>query len=415
MSRILLLGDLAATGFGTVTTDLGRAMLARGEDVRFVPLNVQPVGDLPEPFRSRCRFLNHEDGWIEDPQTDEEAIKAIEHRRTIFGAWPDGWAPEAVILIGDVGSLKMSLLPDLIPKGMPAFNYVPIEGVSLPPRWALVWENMKPVAMSEFGADQIARIWPERPPVIYHGVDTEAFYPASFDRPIVFSKPSGELTVLRSKDDCKRYFGRDPKRLVMLSTNANVRRKMYGSLFRSLAPVLAAHPDIDLIYHAKIIDYGGDLLDETSKFGQLMTRMLPLNFLLNSRNYVSLDRKQLNALYNAADLYVGAGGEGFGLTYAEALACGVPALGIDFSAVPEVIGPAGVTVPVGSLIDSEFSCFWARPDEKAYGEAAEMLMTRHSRRRELGRLGPAHVAKSFSWATAAEQFAAILPVLEAVA
>ena len=116
-----------------------------------------------------------------------------------------------------------------------------------------------------------------------------------------------------------------------------------------------------------------------------------------------------------ADLYVGAGGEGFGLTYAEALACGVPALGIDFSAVPEVIGPAGMVVPIGGLIDSEFSCLWARPDEKAYTQAAEMLMTRHSRRRELGRLGPAHVAKSFSWATAAEQFSAIVSPREVVA
>ncbi len=37
MTRILFFGDLAATGFGTVTMDLGRALLDRGEDVRSSP------------------------------------------------------------------------------------------------------------------------------------------------------------------------------------------------------------------------------------------------------------------------------------------------------------------------------------------------------------------------------------------
>ena len=40
MSRILFFGDLAPTGFGTVTTDLGSALLALGEDVRFVSQNL---------------------------------------------------------------------------------------------------------------------------------------------------------------------------------------------------------------------------------------------------------------------------------------------------------------------------------------------------------------------------------------
>ena len=39
MTRVLFLGDLAGTGFGTVTRDLGRELLARGLDVRFMSLN----------------------------------------------------------------------------------------------------------------------------------------------------------------------------------------------------------------------------------------------------------------------------------------------------------------------------------------------------------------------------------------
>lgn len=405
MTKILVLGDLAATGFGTVTMDLGRALIERGEEVRFCPLNDQNPGDLPEPFASRARLLGHEEGWHREP-TPEQVPTMVEMMRSVFLAWPDGWTPEATILIGDVASLKMSLFPDVIPKGLPAFNYVPIEGVGLSPRLVLAWANMKPVAMSEFGADQIATIYPERPPVIYHGVDTEAFYPVSRDRPIVFTDPKGLLTVLRSKEDCKRHFGRDPNRTLLLRTDANVPRKQYPSMFRSLAPVLAAHPEVDLVYHARIIDFGGDLLDEVSRYGQLALRMIPSGY---REHGATLDRKSLNALYNAADLYVSTGAEGFGLTIAEALACGVPALGLDYSSVPEVIGPAGVCVPVGALIDSPFSCFWARPNEVEYTKAAEFLVSHQMRRRELGRLGPAHVAANFSWAKAAEQFVALIP------
>ena len=413
MTRILILGDLAQTGFGTVTTDLGRALLARGEDVRFVPLNDHAPDALPEPFASRARLLGHEPGWIANPKTDAEALAMVGRLQTIFEPWPDGWTPEGVILIGDVASLKMSLLPDLIPAGMTALHYVPIEGVGLPPRWAETWAGMRPVAMSEFGADQIATIYPERPPVVYHGVDTEAFYPVSAQRPIVFTNPAGVLTVLRSKDDCKQFFGRDPRRTLLLRADANVPRKRYPSLFRSLAPVLAAHPEVDLICHCRIIDEGGDLLDERSKYPPTIAeRIIPSGF--RERNK-ALDRKALNALYNAADLYVSVSAEGFGLTIAESLAAGVPALALDYSSVPEVVGPAGVLVPAGGLVDTQYSMFWAGVNEAEYAKAAEFLVTHKARRNDLGRLGPAHVASHFSWARAADQFVDLIRIPEVVA
>ena len=61
-------------------------------------------------------------------------------------------------------------------------------------------------------------------------------------------------------------------------------------------------------------------------------------------------------LYNAADVFITTSrGEGFGLTVAEALACGVPVIAQNVSAIPEVVGPGGVlldperlhTVPAG--------------------------------------------------------------------
>ncbi len=63
MTRLLFLGDSAGTGFGTVTKDLGTALLALGVDVRFVSLNEQPV-ELEEPFAGRTATLGLPDGWL---------------------------------------------------------------------------------------------------------------------------------------------------------------------------------------------------------------------------------------------------------------------------------------------------------------------------------------------------------------
>ncbi len=105
--------------------------------------------------------------------------------------------------------------------------------------------------------------------------------------------------------------------------------------------------------------------------------------------------------------------EGFGLTIAEAMACGVPAVGLHFSSVPEVIGnltgepgpgEGGETVAVGMLMENIYSHFWAGVDEEAYTAAVERLMLKPKRRRELGWLASRHVAKTFTWAKAARQF-----------
>ncbi|HLX09607.1 MAG TPA: glycosyltransferase family 1 protein [Thermoanaerobaculia bacterium] len=61
-----------------------------------------------------------------------------------------------------------------------------------------------------------------------------------------------------------------------------------------------------------------------------------------------LDRAALVKVFQAASLFVYPSlYEGFGLPPAEALACGVPAVALDTSSLPEVVGDAGVLVPPG--------------------------------------------------------------------
>lgn len=418
MSRIVILGDLGATGFGTVTLDLGRAMLAKGEDVRFVSLN--KATELPSEFAGRVINVGTTDGWIGTPKSPEEAELIMRRMESLFREI-DGWSPEAAIIIGDHASVDLSDILQFIPDGFPVFHYVPIEGVGLKPAHANIWRKMRPVAMCEFGADQIATIYPERPPVIYHGVDTSVFHPATDRTPLTVRTKQG-LAVLRSKDDCKRFLGEmlvvtdtdtrktwplfQPGRVALFRHDANVARKRWQSLFRSLAPVLARMPDVDLVYHTRTIYQGGDLEIERSAYPiEIRRRMLSTG--LHDAG-LRADRSLLVAMLNASDVYVSPAAEGFGLCIAEALACGVPAVGMDYSSVPEVIGKAGIAVPPAGLIDNQYSYYWAGVREDLFGEAVARLAGSRRLRRELGGLGPIHVGALFQWARAAEQFSDLI-------
>ena len=337
--------------------------------------------------RGRTAILDNPNGWLAMAREHREtAARTVARLEGMFtGAlFEDGWTPEAAIILGDVASVKMSPVPRFIPEGFPIFHYVPIEGDGLPPAWAALWQKLRPVAMSRFGADEIAHICPTRPPVIYHGVDPESFWPVSPARPIYVPTSDGQRK-LHSKADCKRLFGLKPERIALLRTDRHMPRKMYAALFRSLAPVLARHPNVDFVWHCATIDQGGDLSDEVSKYGRLAAQLFSTGF---HDQYGGLERRLLNALYNAADIYVSNSSEGFGLCIAEALACGVPAVGIDYSAVPEVIGPAGIKVPIVTRVDNVYSHFWGWADERKFGAAVESLVNDAVLRTVLGAKGP---------------------------
>ena len=403
--RTLIWGDMAATGFGTVTRDLGTAMVARGEDVRFLSIN-EIEGELPEPFAGRTIKLGAPDGYL-----SKEGWDIVQMRiRSIFSdPQDDGWLPEDTLVVGDPASIIRSQLITMIPRDFPAYHYVPIEGVGIPPTWSIPWhKRLSPVAMCQFGADQIKGITGAEPPFFYHGVDTDAFYQATSDHPIVVTE--GKLIkALRSKEDCKRHLGIDPNQTLLYRADRNMPRKRYPSMLRAVAPILANHPEVRLLMHCATIDEGGNLDDFRSHlwatYGPEVVKRMETTKVMDAGQM--LDRQTLNILYNAADVYLSTGAEGFGLTIAEALACGTPVVGMDFSSVTEVIGDAGVLVPVGYLVENIYAYYWANVDEAAYTEAVEFLVTHKARRRELGRLGPRHVERNFTWSSAAAKFAEI--------
>lgn len=422
MTRLLILGDTAGTGFGTVTRDLAAAMVRHGEDLRIVSMNedagfrVDP--GFPAVLRERVVMLGAEHGWLTlgemSPRGEDQRQALLAAARGVFtGHTVKGWTPEAVLIIGDMASLRLSPWPAWLPPDMPAFNYVPIEGVGIPPRWKHLWDRIRPVAMCEFGADQIAEVMGERPPVVLHGVDPEGFWPVSGKRPITLQLSRNKRVVLRSRVECRQFLGWPLGATILFRADRHMPRKNYAALFREVAPVLAKHQDAFLIWHCRSVDHGGDLRDEASKYPDFIAARMATTGFHDDPAKQGVPRALLNVMYNAADIYVTTSAEGFGLTIAEALACGTPVVGLDYSSVPEVIGPAGVTVPV-VLQDNPYSYFWAMPRPGTFTEAVERLVVDRDERHRLGLLGPSHVA-TFSWEAAAEQFSAIVAGAEAPA
>jgi glycosyltransferase involved in cell wall biosynthesis len=414
--RIQFWGDLAGTGFGTVTMGLGRELIDAGHDVRFVSQN--DLGDdLPEWIDERTFRITPElvDGDVASfLGTNSMALNPKGILGLIRGElWQDGWRPEAALLLGDFVNVRRLVMADQETvdafRSLPTYHYVPIEGVDLPPAWRFLWTILRPIAMAESGADEIERITGTRPPVVYHGVDTEQFRPITPANPLYLEGDKGPIK-LRSKPECKRFFGGDPADRWVLRTDRFMPRKRYGSLLRAMAPVLDARPDVKLLMHCRSVDEGGHLPDLISKYPRhIAARMLISGF---HDRFGGAPRDILTALYNAADVYVSTSAEGFGLTIAEALACGTPAVGMEYSAVPEVIGPGGLLAPVNRLDDNEYDYAWATVDEQVFGARVGELLDNELMRRQLGRKATEHVRTSFSWKTAAQQFGRAMEVKE---
>lgn len=418
--RILFWGDLQSTGFGSVTRDLGKRLIDLGEDVRFWSLN---DAVLEEPFASRTLSVLSLEVTDDQPDFIARLLKG-DCPYNLYNGLPWGdWVPEAGLILGDFAAARRYVGQNLDSfKSLPTVHYCPVEGVGLPPLWKELWDVVKPVAMSHFGAEQIAKVVGYAPPMIYHGIDTADFYPVSKKRPITISHKGKPDLVLTSKRACREIFipgQRKDSPLLdetwILRTDRHMPRKRYPSLIRALAPVLARNLKARAVFHCSAEDQGGYLWDSLSKIPKLIRDKYLLTEMMGMG--VGVPRPVLNALYNACDIYATVSAEGFGLTVAEAVACGLPAVGPGYSAVPEVIGPAGIVVEEGFLVDNEYDHFWWGVDEAAFGRAVEHLVVKKQRRLDLGAKGPEHIRRNFSWDAAAVAFRDLIHAgsLEAVA
>jgi glycosyltransferase involved in cell wall biosynthesis len=409
--RLLIWGHYSATGFGTVTVELANRFLAAGLDVRVLAVNHRG-----EPVKGPLAGRVWPAGIFGDDYGGNVSAEVIGG-----GFWRrldplDDWKPDAGLVISDMTGLLSHIgqaTPDKLTawRSIPILHYCPIEGDNLTPAWRDVWGLIQPVAMSDYGQRVISAHIGRYVPRIYHGVDTQVFRPVSLRDPVIV-----DGRRLGTKDACKDYFGLAGRK-VILRADRNAVRKFYPALIEAFVPIALADPEVDLILHCAANDpLGSDLIGELMRMPPEIRDNKRVQFTGMTDTFVGLSTDKLVALYNAADLYMTTtGGEGFGLTLAESLACEVPVVSSDWAAEAEVIGPGGVMIPplhdsYGEPVryHSTYGMDWAVPDPKGFVEPVLGLLAKPARRREMGAAGRRHVERSFNWDLATAEFLALL-------
>jgi alpha-1,3-rhamnosyl/mannosyltransferase len=116
--------------------------------------------------------------------------------------------------------------------------------------------------------------------------------------------------------------------------------KDHATLVRAFARVAPAHPDAVLVLTGRA--------DRSE--GEVMALVRDLGLTGQVRRLGRLSEADVAGLYAMATVVaVPSTYEGFGLPAAEAMAYGVPVLAADATALPEVVGDAGLLVPPGAV------------------------------------------------------------------
>lgn len=214
------------------------------------------------------------------------------------------------------------------------------------------------VTMTEYGRNLLIDYYgvpSDRIHVIPHGVDLERFEPSDSTSP----KEMGQ-------------------RVLFVGTLSG--RKGVNYLVDAFSVVHSALPNARLI----LLGDGEDALRIRKQVAHLC-----LNDAVEFLGRVN-DRELIRQ-YQAADLFVFPSlQEGFGIPLIEAMACGVPVVSTTATAIPDVVGDAGILVEPGrsDLLAGAILC----------------VLQSDSRRTELVNTGLSRVRKHFNWIAVANRF-----------
>lgn len=417
--RLLLISDGADTGFGRVGRELARRFVAAGVDMRWLAINFRGR-ELEIGAFSKGRTAQHIGEFIAAFDADPlhqimvpagMAGDGMGHNLTagalsgsLFG---DAWRPDVSLTVADPRAMGYRLRGmESLFGAIRSFNYVPIEGGPLPPVWQALWRHVVPIAMSRFGQDQLETLLGTTVPMIPHGV-SEGFYQVSPERP----GRIGDLEFT-TKEECKAALNLG-ETFVLLRTDRLVPRKNYPALFRTMAPVLDGHPDRRLVIHCAPLDEGGDMAEFMSHISGSFEvndrwRHPQVRFTGDHDTFRGYSDERLNILYNAADIYASpTKSEGFGLTLAEAAACGVPVITTDYAAGPEAVGAGAVLIPPSGFVTSEQAHDWALVDEPQFTAATVALASDPGERQRIGQLGIEHTSH-LTWDATADAFLSLM-------
>ena len=406
MAKVLWLSDAGCTtGFGRVTHAIGERLVEDfGHEIHVLAVNYRgdswgcerPGHEHVTPLRLyRPTTVRGDD--IYGKTRIIEMLAKVE--------------PDVVVTLNDPQILLSLLIENqydeeqILLRWRPLLSYIPDDGTNLPPTWTTMLPKMtNVVAMSKHGQSHY-----QPSSLVYHGVDTEMFWPIS-EKP----KETSSGRIVRSKGDAKEAIGipRDTFLVGRIDTNSG--RKDYPALVKALWPVMERHSNVAAWFHCADKAPGVGL-----RFQSMLLRndkVKPDRFYFPDlhNTFEGWDIRDINVLLSAFDVFVSTSrGEGFGLGLAEALACGTPVIAQNVSAIPEVVGPGGILLEPDRLFTVPSGEDNWLPDIDAFTDAIERVYQSSGLRRDLGAKGVEHVRKSFSWDVAASKFDEYITQLEA--
>lgn len=288
-----------ATGFGTVSRNIFEGLQNTGR-YQVDVLGINYWGD-PHQFPYRI--------W----PTGTNAQKDPYGRKKICSMIPQ---MEYDILFFLQDTFIMDFLPELIPhlksqgKKFKSICYFPVDGVPKE-QWI---KNISvvdyPVAYSEFGRDMSMQAFPECPEldVIPHGVNTVDYAPL----------PKEQVEEFRT-----RYFDSHADKFIFMNLNRNQQRKDIPRTIQAFVEFRKQVPKSLLYLHMAQQDQGWDLPEVCKAYGLNNTDdvIFPQNFGPNQ----GYPRQIVNMLYNCVDAVISTTlGEGWGLSWSEAMAAKTP-------------------------------------------------------------------------------------------
>ena len=373
MSKILWISDAGtSTGFGRVTEEIGSRLVSMGHEVHALAIGYK----AKDPYEGLLKLHRAEAG----PNGHALGFDRVVELLGLV-------APDVVVTLEDIPMLTQRLTKNPWDRGMellrgaPILSYLPIDGYNPPPSWKEILTRVYPVAMSHFGVEQLGI----EMPVVYHGIDSDFFRP-----------PTAE-----EKRDARDKFGLSQDAFIVGRVDTNSGRKDWGATWAVVEQLASMGVGVSMLCHTKGRNPGhGANLEELASKGKgtyILTGGEPMS------------NEDLRALYWTMDLYLTTSrGEGFGLTAAEAEACGLPVVATDCSATREVVGGNGT----GGMLCKPARAFMANPyglehklaDIDEMADAIRYLISVPDYRRQLGAQGREHVVTTFSWDRAAESF-----------
>jgi len=203
--------------------------------------------------------------------------------------------------------------------------YYPIDCCLRPDMTAMIELATIPVAYTQFGYDETIKILPQlagKIPIIYHGTNTDVFFP--YNKNIC-----NELK--------KKYFSLDPSEYLIINVNRNTVRKQLTRTMVCFADFKKIVPNSHLYLHAEPIEKNIDLINCARELNLEINK--DIFFPPNYDTLHGYSDETMNHLFNAADMFITTDcGEGWGLSKTEAMATGIPVVVPDNTVEPEIVG-----------------------------------------------------------------------------